>query len=93
MPANGWWHEWTYNYETKVDNNEVHLDIAEREAKILVHRGENWEPTPPAPEPVAEAPSAEATPADQPQNASQEQQPDSSTNQKPEATQSETPSQ
>jgi len=44
MPINGWWHEWTFNYDVKVDNNEVYLDLAEREAKILVWLGENWQP-------------------------------------------------
>lgn len=47
LPANGWWHEWTFNYDVKVENNEVHLDIAEHEAKILVYRGDNWQPAPP----------------------------------------------
>ena len=46
MPIDGWWHEWTFNYDVKVENNEVHLDIAEREAKILVWLGENWQPAP-----------------------------------------------
>ncbi len=36
MPVNGWWHEWSLNDDVKVDHNEVHLDLAEREAKILV---------------------------------------------------------
>jgi hypothetical protein len=45
MPVNGWWHEWTLDYDVKVDHNEVHLDLAEREAKILVWFGENWRPT------------------------------------------------
>lgn len=76
MPANGSWHEWTFNYDVKVENNEVHLDIAEREAKILVFRGENWQPP------------AEAQPTDAPQK----QQPDPPADQKPESTQSETPS-
>ena len=53
MPVNGWWHEWTFNYDVKVENNDVHLDIAEREAKILVWLGEDWHQ--PEPEPVAEA--------------------------------------
>lgn len=81
MPANGWWHEWTFNYDVKVENDEVHLDIAEREAKILVFRGENWQPAPPTP--------VEAQPTD----ASQNQQSDSSANQNSQPTQSETPSQ
>jgi hypothetical protein len=51
MPINGWWHEWTFNYDVKVDNNEVHLDLAEHEAKILVWLGENWEPPVPEPQP------------------------------------------
>ena len=99
MPANGWWHEWTFNYDVKVDNNELHLDIAEREAKILVFRGESWEPPPPAPAPEQEPeaqPAAESPPAEQSNNAPQEQQqqqPDSSTNQNPPPAQSETPSQ
>lgn len=44
MPANGWWHEWTFNYDVKVEHNEVHLDLAEREAKILVFCGDHWQP-------------------------------------------------
>ena len=99
IPANGWWHEWTYNYDVKVDNSEVHLDIAEREAKILVWRGDDYQPpapepaAEPAPEPTAE-PTAESAPADQSKDASQGQpKPDSSTNQNPESTQSEVPSQ
>ena len=44
MPVDGWWHEWTFNYDVKVENNEVHLDLAEREAKILVWLGESWQP-------------------------------------------------
>src|ERR1700722_2771589 len=43
MPINGWWHEWTFNYDVKVDNNEVYLDLAEREAKILVWLGKDWQ--------------------------------------------------
>ncbi len=75
MPANGWWHEWTYNYDVKVDNNEVHLDIAEREAKILVYRGDNWQPSVPEPEPEPQPqPAVESSPADQSSSASQEQQ-------------------
>ena len=81
MPANGSWHEWTFNYDVKVENNEVHLDIAEREAKILVFSGENWQQ--PAPEPTTA----------QPTDASQKQQPDPPADQKPQPTQSETPSQ
>ncbi len=69
IPANGWWHEWTFNYDVKVDNNEVHLDIAEHEAKILVWLGDNWQP--PAPEPAVESPPAsepvgESPPASEP---------------------------
>jgi hypothetical protein len=93
MPANGWWHEWTFNYDVKVDNNEVHLDIAEHEAKILVWLGDNWEPAPPAPAPE---PTAESPPVDQSNATSQEQQqqqPDASTNQNPDPIQSATPSQ
>jgi hypothetical protein len=45
LPVNGWWHEWTLNYDVKVDRNKVHLDLAEREAKIVVWFGENWQPT------------------------------------------------
>ncbi|CAF4159753.1 unnamed protein product [Rotaria sp. Silwood2] len=59
MPTNGWWHEWTFNYDVKVDYNEVHLDLAEREAKILVWLGEDWQP--PAPEPQSD-PSIEPAP-------------------------------
>jgi hypothetical protein len=59
MPVNGWWHEWTPNYQVKVDHNEVHLDLAEREAKILVWFGENWQPTPSEPQPGS---SVESTP-------------------------------
>lgn len=84
MPANGWWHEWTFNYDVKVDNSELHLDIAEREAKILVYRGDNWQPA---------ASATESPPADQPNDASQKQQPDPSKNPNPQSTQSETPSQ
>jgi hypothetical protein len=82
-------------YDVKVENNEVHLDIAEREAKILVWLGDNWQPpAPPAAEPAAESPATPATePAVESTTPSQEQQPDSSTTQKPEATQSENPSQ
>jgi hypothetical protein len=53
MPANGWWHEWTFNYDLKVENNVVHLDLAEREAKILVCLGENYDPSAPKPKPDA----------------------------------------
>ena len=42
MPINGWWHEWTFNYDVKVEHNEVHLDLAEHEAKILVWLGDQW---------------------------------------------------
>jgi hypothetical protein len=58
MPVNGWWHEWTFNYDVKVDNNQVHLDLAEREAKILVWLGENWQPPAVVPQPE---PSVEST--------------------------------
>ena len=60
-------------------NNEVHLDIAEREAKILVSRGDNWQPAPPpAAEPAVEsAPTAEST------SAPQAQQPTDPVNQTP----------
>jgi hypothetical protein len=61
MPINGWWHEWTFNYDVKVDYNEVHLDLAEREAKILVWLGEDWRP--PVSEPRSDA-SVESTPND-----------------------------
>lgn len=65
MPVNGWWHEWTFNYDVKVENNDVHLDIAEREAKILVWLGEDWHPPEPAPaaapEPAAEAEAEKST--------------------------------
>lgn len=61
LPANGWWHEWTFNYDVHVDNNEVHMDIAEREAKILVFRGDNWQPPPPpAAEPAADTQTTES---------------------------------
>jgi hypothetical protein len=95
IPANGPWHEWTFNYEVQVDNNEVHLDIAEREAKILVYRGDNWKPEPVAESPPSPKPVAESPPAVQSNTTSQEQQkqPDSSTNQKPESTPSDAPSQ
>ncbi len=104
IPANGWWHEWTYNYNVKVDNNEVHLDIAEREAKILVYLGDNWQPPAPEPQPVVESspapesepqPAVESSPADQSNGASQEQKQNSdpSTNQNPQSTPSETPPQ
>jgi hypothetical protein len=53
MPVNGWWHEWTFNYDVKVDNNEVFLDLAEREAKILVWLGEDWQPQTAEPQPQA----------------------------------------
>jgi len=88
IPANGWWHEWTFDYDVKVDNNEVYLDIAEREAKILVWLGDNWQP------PAREAESP--PPTDQSNNASQEQQqqqPDPTANQNPESTPSEALSQ
>jgi len=80
IPANGWWHEWTFNYDIKIDNNELHLDIAEHEAKILVHRGDEWEP-----EPAVESP-----PATEPD---QEQKLDPSTKKNLPSTQPETPSQ
>ncbi|UJR13906.1 hypothetical protein I4U23_000912 [Adineta vaga] len=50
MPNNGWWHEWTFDYDVKVDHNEVFLDLAEHEAKILVWLGENWQPSASKPE-------------------------------------------
>ncbi len=59
MPVNGWWHEWTFNYDVKVDHNEVHLDLAEREAKILVWLGEDWQPVASGPQPDS---SVESTP-------------------------------
>jgi hypothetical protein len=59
MPVNGWWYEWTLNYDVKVDHNEVHLDLVEREAKILVWFGENWQPTASEPQPDS---SVESTP-------------------------------
>ncbi|CAF0785050.1 unnamed protein product, partial [Didymodactylos carnosus] len=40
LPCNGCWHEWTFNYDLNNANNEVILDLAEHEAKILVWRGE-----------------------------------------------------
>ncbi|CAF3991233.1 unnamed protein product, partial [Rotaria sp. Silwood1] len=74
MPANGWWHEWTFDYNVKVENNEVHLDIAEHEAKILVYVGDNFQPATPSSEPVVKS-----IPANESNNTSQEQkQPDSS---------------
>jgi len=88
LSANGWWHEWTFNYDVQVFNNEVHLDLAEREAKILVYRGEDWQPAP-SPQPVAEEkPEQTNPPAD-----SQDQPKDSSTNANVETTQPETTSQ
>jgi hypothetical protein len=45
MPINDWWHEWTFNYDVKVDHSEVHLDLAECETKILIWFGEDWQPT------------------------------------------------
>jgi len=61
MPINGWWHEWTFNYDVKVDHNEVFLDLAEREAKILVWLGEDWQPQAAEPQPES---SVESTPND-----------------------------
>ena len=84
MPANGWWHEWTFNYDVKVDNNEVHMDIAEREAKILVFRGDNWQPAPPpASEPVVESAPAPAPVPEPTASSSKEQKPDGSAKQSP----------
>jgi hypothetical protein len=88
IPANGSWHEWTFDYDVKVENNEVHLDIAEREAKILVWLGGIEPLSTPASEPAAESPPAEPL-----NTASQEPQPDSSINQNPQSTPSEAPSQ
>ncbi|CAF1350040.1 unnamed protein product [Rotaria sordida] len=83
IPANGWWHEWTFNYDVKVENNEVYLDIAEHEAKILVWLGDDWQPPNHPSEPVVES-----------NDISQEkQQTDSSLNQNSELTQSENRSQ
>jgi hypothetical protein len=59
MPVNGWWQDWTFNYDVKVDHKEVHLDLAEREAKILVWLGEDWQPA--AFEPQSDS-SVESTP-------------------------------
>ncbi len=50
---------WTLNYDVKVDHNELHLDLAEREAKILVWFSENWQPTASEPQPDS---SVESTP-------------------------------
>jgi len=61
MPTNGWWHEWTFNYDVKVDNNEVYLDLAEREAKILVWLGEDWQPQAAEPQPQAAEPQPESS--------------------------------
>ncbi|CAF0930610.1 unnamed protein product [Adineta steineri] len=93
IPANGWWHEWTFNYNVKVDNNEVHLDIAEREAKILVWQGENLQQSEPESKPEE---TTESSSTDEVKTTAQEQeqkpaQPDSSVNQKPESTQSDNP--
>ncbi len=55
MPVNGWWHEWTFNYDVKVDHNEVHLDLAEREAKILIWLDEDWQPKASEPQPDSSA--------------------------------------
>ncbi|CAF2324679.1 unnamed protein product [Rotaria sp. Silwood2] len=55
MPANGRWHEWTFNYDVNVENNEVYVDIAEHEAKILVWIGDNTQPPPPSSEPVVKS--------------------------------------
>ncbi|CAF0760794.1 unnamed protein product [Didymodactylos carnosus] len=41
LPCNGRWHEWTFNYDITNANNEVILDLAEHEAKILVWRGDD----------------------------------------------------
>jgi len=97
IPANGWWHEWTFNYEVKVDNNEVQLDIAEREAKILVWLGDKGQPaaSAPAAEPVTEPSPAKAeaekntTPNQQQQQ--QQEQTSSSVNAKSDSTQAEVP--
>lgn len=89
MPANGWWHEWTFNYNVKVENNEVHLDVAEHEAKILVWIGENWEP--PVPPPVPEDESNH--PEELNKNAEESKQPESSSNQNTESASTEVPAQ
>ncbi|CAF3325386.1 unnamed protein product [Rotaria socialis] len=89
MPANGWWHEWTFNYNAKVENNEVHLDVAEHEAKILVWLGDDWQPPATPPEPISET-----LPTDESSSISQkENQVDPSSNQTSESNQPETPSQ
>ena len=44
MPTDGWWHEWTFNYDVQIENNQVHLDLAEHEAKILVWLGDDCQP-------------------------------------------------
>jgi hypothetical protein len=51
ISIDGWWHEWTFNYDVRVDHNEVYLDLAEREAKILVWLGEDWKPPTSEPQP------------------------------------------
>ncbi|UJR33292.1 hypothetical protein I4U23_020743 [Adineta vaga] len=90
MPVNGWWHEWTFNYDANVENNEVRLDIAEREAKILVWLGENYN------SPQAEsAAQPETVPVESEKATAQEQQQpsqtDSSTKSKLDSTQAEVP--
>lgn len=85
LPANGWWHEWTFDYDVEVHNNEVHLDIAEREAKILVYRGEDWQPAPPPP--------AESQPESNNEQANPPVESTPSQEQNAEPTQSETPTQ
>ena len=59
MPANGWWHEAIFNYDVKVENNELYLDIAEREAKILIWYGEDWQPATLESKSMDESPSAD----------------------------------
>jgi len=91
MPCNGWWHEWTFNYDSKVENNEAILDLAEREAKILVWRGDDYQPSrQPEAEPQPQPPS-DATPVNEPSDKMDvsQQQPDSSTNPNPESMQTE----
>lgn len=67
-----------------MDNNAVHLDIAEHEAKILVFRGDNWQPAaPPASEPVVESAPAPAPVPETTATSSEEQKPAASANESP----------
>ena len=44
IPHNGWWQQWPDKKDIQADNNEIHLDIGDREGKLLIYRGENWQP-------------------------------------------------